>query len=62
MNKPNENIEVPPFQVLTEGFGCSNHKFEWKISSMGNYKQEVCKKCGVTGETKKNDMNKNNHT
>ena len=53
--KPNKNIEVPPYdKIFLNGGGCSTHKFEWKITPMGQYRQEICKKCGVSGKSEKN--------
>jgi hypothetical protein len=56
--KPNKNIECPPFDVLTEGFCnfiCSikGHKYEWNLTPLKQYQQEVCKRCGITGRTEK---------
>jgi hypothetical protein len=53
--KPDKNIEVPPYNVLQGEWGCYNHTFIWQTTEMGNYQQQICKKCGVTGQTKKNN-------
>jgi hypothetical protein len=60
--KPDKDIEVPPYEVRYEisrslflvSGGCMfSHRFEWRTSPKGQYRQEVCVKCGVTGITQK---------
>jgi len=59
--KPDRSIECPPFDVLTYGFynlTCSmkGHKYKWNITPMKQYRQQVCVRCGLTGETEKNKL------
>jgi hypothetical protein len=58
ITKPNKDIEVPPFdRIYQNRGGCAfNHQFEWVITPMKQYRQEICKKCGVSGKTEKLDV------
>jgi hypothetical protein len=53
--KPNKNIEVPPSTLNNEhppfSCVCYGHDYEWKVTPLGTYKQEVCKRCKHTGKT-----------
>lgn len=60
--KPDKDVEVPPYEVRYEisrslwaaGGGCLfSHRFEWRTSPKGQYRQEVCTKCHMTGRTQK---------
>ena len=52
--KPNKNVECPPFDRYYPNWGgCFSHSFGWVTTSMGQYRQEVCQKCGVSGRTEK---------
>lgn len=52
--KTDRSHDVPPYEVLTEGYfklvcHMLGHKFRW--ASKGKFKQQVCERCGLTGET-----------
>ena len=55
--KPNKSVEAPPYQVTYDFpplFKCFfGHQFEWKVTPMGQWRQEICKKCGITRHTEK---------
>lgn len=57
LTKPDKNVECPPFDIRYEFppmFKCMfKHKFEWKITPMKQYRQEICKECGITGKSEK---------
>lgn len=56
--KPDRNIECPPFEITTEGyynFNCSllGHDYFWRLSEKRQYRQQLCKRCKMTGKTEK---------
>jgi hypothetical protein len=57
--KPDKNVEVPPYDHITEGYykllcAITGHQFKWKTIPKKQYQQQVCEICGMTGETRKN--------
>ena len=53
-NKPDKNVEFPPYELLIEEYFmlvCSMIGHKFVLVSKGRYKQEVCERCGLTGET-----------